>query len=64
MYWNANLVHDGVMTVILALAGLIALAATLMALARAVATDGYGKRPPPRSHQEELGPWITQQYSR
>ncbi|WP_332644361.1 hypothetical protein [Aeromicrobium sp.] len=52
------------MTMILALVGLLALVATLVMLARAVATDGYGKRPPPRSHQEEMGSWITQQLSR
>lgn len=56
--------HDGVMTVLLALVGLLALVATLVALVRAIATDGYGTRPPPRSHQEELGPWITQHLSR
>ena len=64
MYWNANLLHHGVMTVILALLGLLALVATLVVLARAIATDGYGRRPPPRSHQEEMGSWITQQLSR
>lgn len=64
MYWNANRVHHGVMTVIFALIGLLALVATLVVLMRAIATDGYGTRPPPRSHQEELGSWTTQQFSR
>ncbi len=52
------------MTVILALLGLLALVATLAVLVRAIATDGYGTRPPPRSHQDEMGSWITQQLSR
>lgn len=32
--------------------------AIVYALARAMAEDGYGKRPPPRSHRDEVA--ITQ----
>lgn len=31
-----------------------ALAAVLVALARTLASDGYGHRPPPRSHRAEV----------
>lgn len=64
MYWIANLVHPEVMTVILALIGLLALAAILVALGRTIASDGFGSNPTPRSHPEEVGSWITQQHSR
>ncbi|MEO6606071.1 MAG: hypothetical protein ABIN55_10695 [Aeromicrobium sp.] len=49
------------MTVILALLGVAAFVALLAFLAHAVVTDGYGTSPAPRSHQEEVGSWITQQ---
>jgi hypothetical protein len=39
---------------VLVLIGLVALAAILVALVRAVVADGYGMRPPPRSHREEV----------
>ncbi len=52
------------MTVILALLGAAALVAVLAFLVHAVATDGYGTRPTPRSHQEEVGSWINQQLLR
>jgi hypothetical protein len=52
------------MNIYIALIGLIALAAVFVSLARTIASDGYGKRPPPRSHPEEMGSWITQQLSR
>jgi hypothetical protein len=32
----------------------VALPGILVALARAIAGDGYGVRPPPRSHREEV----------
>jgi hypothetical protein len=34
------------------LVGLVAVAAVLMLLRRAIANDGYGTRPPPRSHRD------------
>lgn len=52
------------MVAILVLAGVTALAAIVAALVRAIATDGYGTRPPPRSHPEEVGSWIDQELSR
>ncbi|MEO6604951.1 MAG: hypothetical protein ABIN55_05005 [Aeromicrobium sp.] len=52
------------MTVILAFLAAAAFLAMLALLVHAVATDGYGTRPPPRSHQEEVGSWITQQFTR
>lgn len=45
---------------VLLLIALVALAVVVVALARAVAADGYGRRPPPRSHRgegEELDSW-------
>ncbi len=51
-------------TLILSLAGLLALVAILLSLTRTVASDGLGTRPTPRSHPEEVGSWITQQLSR
>ncbi|MGI9084438.1 MAG: hypothetical protein ACR2FE_04010 [Aeromicrobium sp.] len=41
---------------VLLLIALVALAAMLVALVRAVAEDGYGRRPPPRSHHAEEEP--------
>jgi hypothetical protein len=38
---------------VLLLIGLVALAAILVVLVRTVVADGYGTRPPPRSHREE-----------
>ena len=35
------------------LIALVAVAAILVALVRTVVADGYGTRPPPRSHREE-----------
>ena len=52
------------MTMMLALVGLLALVAILGVLFRTIASDGYGTGPTPRSHPEEVGSWITQQYSR
>jgi len=52
------------MTVILVLLGLIAFVAMVASLIRAVVTDGYGTRPTPHSHLEEVGAWITQQHTR
>ena len=52
------------MTVILVLVGLAPLGAIVASLVRAIATDGLGTRPTPRSHPEEVGSWITQQLSR
>ena len=44
---------------VLLLIAIVALAAILIALARTLAADGYGVRPPPRSHrdQEEFDSW-------
>jgi len=39
---------------VLLLIGLAALVAILVALARILVADGYGVRPPPRSHREEV----------
>ena len=36
------------------LIALVALAAILVALVRTLVADGYGLRPPPRSHREEV----------
>jgi hypothetical protein len=52
------------MNLIIALAGLIAFAAVLAVLAHTLLTDGYGTRPPPRSHHGETGDWIAQQLQR
>jgi hypothetical protein len=38
---------------VLLLIALAALAAILVVLARTLMADGYGTRPPPRSHREE-----------
>ena len=39
--------------------GLVAVTAILISLWRAIASDGYGVRPPPRSHHDvdELDSW-------
>ena len=49
--------HYGSM--ILLLIALVALVAILVALARTIVADGYGVRPPPRSHhaEEEFDAW-------
>jgi len=39
---------------VLLLIGLAALVGILVALVRTVVADGYGLRPPPRSHREEV----------
>ena len=52
------------MNLYIALIGLIAFAAVLVVLARTILTDGYGTRPPPRSHHDEMGDWIAQQLER
>ncbi len=57
MFLKANWVHHGGM--VLLLVTLPALAAMLVVMARAILEDGYGMRPPPRSHraEEELDGW-------
>lgn len=44
---------------VLLLIALVALAAILLVLARTLVADGYGVRPPPRSHraEEEFDSW-------
>jgi hypothetical protein len=61
---KANWGDDGVMNLVLALLGLIALAATTARLVWLVMRDGLGTNPPPRSHREELGSWADQQLHR
>ena len=39
---------------VLVLIGLVVLAAILVVVARTIVADGYGVRPPPRSHREEV----------
>ena len=51
MFLKANLIHHGGM--VLLLIALAALAAILVALLRTIVADGYGVRPPPRSHHDE-----------
>jgi hypothetical protein len=61
---RSNRGHDGGMSIVLVLIGLLALAAELVHLVRLVVRDGLGSTPPPRSHVEELGPWATRQLRR
>lgn len=44
---------------VLLLLGLLALTGVLVALVRTIVADGYGVRPPPRSHrdEEEVDSW-------
>ena len=45
---------------VLLLVTLLAVAAMLVAMVRAIREDGYGRRPPPRSHraeEQELDGW-------
>lgn len=44
---------------VLLLIALVALATVLVALGRTIVADGYGLRPPPRSHraEEEFDSW-------
>lgn len=46
------------MSLLLVLA--ILLAAAVLALARAIAADGYGMRPPPRSRLDDVDPRPSQ----
>lgn len=43
---------------------LIALVALGVHLWRLVARDGYGVTQPPRSHLDELGPWVDRELRR
>jgi hypothetical protein len=58
MFLKANQEDDGPMMFLLLIA-LAALAAILVVLARTIVGDGYGLRPPPRSHhaEEEFDAW-------
>jgi hypothetical protein len=49
--------------VVALLTGLLTVAAVAH-LVRTIALDGYGTRPPPRSHPEELGPLPLQEMQR
>lgn len=48
--------HGGMVLLLIAVAVLVAI---LVVLARTIVEDGYGVRPPPRSHraEEELDSW-------
>lgn len=52
------------MNLIIALLGLLSLAAVVVHLARLVARDGHGTTPPPRSHRAEVGGWVEQELRR
>ena len=39
---------------VLLVIGLVAFAAIVVVVARTIVADGYGVRPPPRSHREEV----------
>ena len=36
----------------------------VVGVGRAIIADGYGTRPAPRSHHEEVGSWVAQQLQR
>jgi hypothetical protein len=57
MFLKANWEHYGAMFILLI--ALVALVAILVALVRTLMADGYGLRPPPRSHraEEEFDSW-------
>lgn len=48
------------MTFFAALLGLALVLGVLTSLISTIARDGYGSRPVPRSHPEEVGSWVVQ----
>lgn len=52
------------MNVIIALAGPAALVVLAVYLVRILTGDGYGTRPAPRSHPEEVGSWVEWELQR
>ena len=54
MYFQTNLAQSGYMNqIILSTILVLAFAALVVELVRTLRGDGYGLRPPPRSHREE-----------
>ena len=49
---------------LLVVLGALLMLGVLVSLVRTVVKDGYGSRPAPRSHPEEVGSWVEQQLRR
>lgn len=52
------------MTVAIVVVSVVLLGMLVAHVARLIARDGYGTVAPPRSHIEEIGTWVDQQFSR
>ena len=54
MYFHTNLSQSGYMNSIFLFVLVVAFGAMVVQLVRTLRGDGYGLRPPPRSHWEEV----------